>query len=318
MIAASDLQLADATMNPHAPIPEALTDAPETPEEVLAAINAGVAEHHAWLKSGHRALVCATPPTAAVLAGADGAGSPFAGWLKTHGGTGLLAQDAFAELQRRLERARELGKLLAERAAGGRRLPLEDYDALVEAASAFEKQASRLADAFRKAVAELDPLTGLANRVTMLRELETEFDRARRTGQPCGIALADLDRFKSVNDTHGHAVGDKVLAAAAGRFLSRLRPYDAIWRYGGEEFVICLPNADEPTALRILERLRDALAARPIPIRDDLDLPVTSSFGLAMVEGEVGLKGTIERADQALYAAKRDGRNRVSLWREGL
>ena len=318
MIVAADATLSDAEMSPQTPIPDALTNAPETPEEVLAAINAGVAEHHAWLKSWHRALVCATPPAGAVLAGANPAGSPFAAWLKAHGGTGLLAQDAFAELQRRLERARELGKLLAERTGGERHLPPEDYDALVEAASAFEKQAGRLADAFRKAVAELDPLTGLANRVTMLRELEAEFDRARRTGQPCGIALADLDRFKSVNDTHGHGVGDKVLAAAAGRFLSRLRPYDAIWRYGGEEFVICLPNADEATALRILERLRETLAARPIPIRDDLDLPVTSSFGLSMVEGEVSLKHTIERADQALYAAKRDGRNRVTLWRDGV
>lgn len=291
---------------------------PETPEDVLAAVGAAMEEHHHWMKVWHRALVCGTPPADIVLKGNTPQASAFARWMAEHGGRGLLQQAAFAEMKQRFDRVRELGRLLAERALSGRRVPPEDYDAMVEAASAFERQAARLSDAFRKAVAELDPLTGLANRVTMLRELEAEYDRAVRTGQPCGVALADIDRFKSVNDTHGHGVGDKVLAATAGRFLTRLRPYDAIWRYGGEEFLICLPNADEATALRILERLRETLAARPIPVQEELELPVTASFGLAMVRTGESLKRLIERADKALYVSKREGRNRTTLWQDDI
>lgn len=296
--------------------PHALSHPPETPEDVLVAVDAAMAEHHAWMKIWHRGLVCGTPPDPRVLGGKGGAPSPFAAWLAEHGGRGLLQQDAFAELQRRFSRVRELGRLLAERALTGKRVPPEDYDAMVDASSAFERQAARLADAFRKAVAELDPLTGVANRVTMLRDLEVEYDRAVRTGQSCGIALADIDRFKLVNDLHGHGAGDKVLAMAAGRFLTRLRPYDSIWRYGGEEFLICLPNADARTALGILERLRETLAETPIAISDTLDLPVTASFGLAMVRPEESLKRLIERADRALYLSKQEGRNRTTLWQE--
>lgn len=292
----------------------ALDAVPEGPQDVLAALDAGLEAHHAWLAAWHRALVCKTPPDEAVVAEDPAAACAFGRWLARHGEEDLLRQPAFAELQSLHGRARQLGKLIAERAAAGKAVPPVEYDALIEVTERFEAVARRLRDAFRKAVAELDPLTGLANRVTMLRELAAELDRAKRSGQPCGIALADIDRFKAVNDTHGHAAGDKVLAAAAGRFLSHLRPYDTIYRYGGEEFLICLPNADLATARGVLERLRQTLAEAPVPVDADLTLAVTSSFGLAMADDAAGLKTLIERADAALYEAKRAGRDRVVSW----
>lgn len=292
----------------------ALDAVPEGPQDVLAALDAGLEAHHAWLAAWHRALVCQTVPDPDVVADDPVAACPFGRWLGRHGEEHLLRQPAFADLKNLHGRARDLGKLIAERAAAGKPVPALEYDALIEVAERFETVARRLRDAFRKAVAELDPLTGLANRVTMLRELEAELERAGRTGQPCGIALADIDRFKAVNDTHGHTAGDKVLAAAAGRFLSHLRPYDTIYRYGGEEFLICLPNADAATARVVLERLRETLAGEPVPVDAEMALSVTASFGLAMARDGAGLKTLIERADAALYDAKRAGRDRVVTW----
>jgi len=145
----------------------------------------------------------------------------------------------------------------------------------------------------------------------MNAELAAEYERAVRTDTPCCIALADIDHFKKVNDTYGHGIGDQVLAATAGRFLSQLRPYDLIYRYGGEEFLLCLPNADPKTAAVVLGRLRMALFERAIPLEDNTDLSVSASFGFAQIIGSVPLKEIIAQADQALYQAKQAGRNCV-------
>jgi diguanylate cyclase (GGDEF)-like protein len=107
-----------------------------------------------------------------------------------------------------------------------------------------------------------------------------------------------------------------VLRAVAGRFLSRLRPTDSIYRYGGEEFLISLPNANAGMARSVLERLRRALEERPIGLEDGSEVAVTASFGVANVTGDTDLQSVMERADQALYAAKEAGRNRVLGWRE--
>ncbi|MGE4221475.1 MAG: diguanylate cyclase, partial [Alphaproteobacteria bacterium] len=127
-------------------------------------------------------------------------------------------------------------------------------------------------------------------------------------------ALADVDYFKQVIDTYGHGVGDLVLRAVAGVFLMHVRPYDTVFRYGGEEFLIGLPNAEPDTAERVLDRLREALEQTPVPLPDGGSLPVRASFGMACVVAGLSLREAIERADRALYAAKRQGRNRVVSW----
>lgn len=118
----------------------------------------------------------------------------------------------------------------------------------------------------REILEELDPLTGLHNRHAMERELERERERFLRTKHPCCIALGDLDHFKQVNDSYGHGVGDRVLEASADCFLRHLRPYDSLYRYGGEEFLFCLPDADLKSARKIIERLRLELESRPVEI----------------------------------------------------
>ena len=135
-----------------------------------------------------------------------------------------------------------------------------------------------------------------------------------RGGPPYCVALADIDHFKKINDSHGHAVGDEVLAACAQRFLRHLRPYDMVYRYGGEEFLFCLPDSDTKQATGVLERMRRVLAETPVEAADGRLIAVTASFGVAAMDEDADADEAARRADAALYEAKRAGRDRVCAW----
>jgi diguanylate cyclase (GGDEF)-like protein len=132
------------------------------------------------------------------------------------------------------------------------------------------------------------------------------------------VGLCDIDHFKAVNDRHGHLVGDTVLLAVAGRLISNLRPYDSIYRFGGEEFLIAFTETDAAQAVGIADRLRESLALMTVWVSDAVQLSVTASFGLCLVDPAAPVETTIQRADEALYRAKREGRNRAVLWTPGL
>jgi diguanylate cyclase (GGDEF)-like protein len=135
-----------------------------------------------------------------------------------------------------------------------------------------------------------------------------------RESSPLGILLADLDHFKRINDTYGHLVGDAVLREASRRMGQAIRAYDWLGRYGGEEFLIVLPGCDESNTLKSAERIRQRVASEPISYQDHL-VPVTLSLGAVVYTPVVAADpaALLHPADQALYACKRNGRNRVEL-----
>ncbi|MFO7916664.1 MAG: GGDEF domain-containing protein [Anaerolineae bacterium] len=160
-----------------------------------------------------------------------------------------------------------------------------------------------------------DPLTGLYNRRGFFKAGRSEMERARRYGHTLSAIIFDLDHFKQVNDTYGHATGDRVLEEMAARCESTLRKVDIFGRYGGEEFAVLLPETALEKAKAVAERLRHA-AIRPIETEEG-ELTVTISLGVAATRNDTTqLEDLLRRADGALYEAKASGRNRTCLSRE--
>jgi len=164
-------------------------------------------------------------------------------------------------------------------------------------------------------VSSRDVLTGLANRRQFEIALERESDRVARAGEPALLLLLDLDFFKSINDTHGHAAGDLVLQAVAQALLDCVRPMDTVARYGGEEFAIILPNCPPAFGQTVAERVRRRIESRPVQISPSVALSVTASVGGAFAPPWVRSSASLwtERADRQLYLAKSSGRNRACL-----
>lgn len=153
-----------------------------------------------------------------------------------------------------------------------------------------------------------DALTGVSSRTSLLRELKDSIARARKTGQPLVVIMADLDHFKSVNDDHGHLIGDKVLREVAARIKAALREFDIVGRYGGEEFVVLLENTSSHTARQIAERIRQRIGGEPIQL-GALSLRLTVSQGLALRTERDDTQSLLQRADEAMYGAKQAGRD---------
>ena len=175
------------------------------------------------------------------------------------------------------------------------------------------KSGLKLKEAYRRIeeLAELDELTGSLNRRSIMRMLEEEIARSHRLNAPCTVALIDLDFFKRINDLYGHPTGDEVLRTFAITAFANIRSVDRFGRYGGEEFLLILPDTDETSAVQMLDRLRGIIA--------ELDwsafssgMRVTISAGVAMLRANEISDTLLARADGALYASKARGRNRIT------
>ena len=164
-------------------------------------------------------------------------------------------------------------------------------------------------------LATIDTLTGLANRRYFLELAERAFYQAQRYNRPLSVVMIDVDNFKQINDTFGHAAGDQVLAGISKRMQQVLRRSDILGRYGGDEFVVLLPETGQEGARRMTERLREAVA-RNVETIGNLDLPVSLSVGVSSSFGmtNITLDQLLQRADKALYTSKQSGRDRVTAF----
>ena len=192
----------------------------------------------------------------------------------------------------------QVDELRARLRSGRRVLALQEE--LVEAREALREQATR------------DGLTGLWNRTAIFDILQNELARSARSGEPLIVLMADLDGFKPVNDHFGHMAGDAVLRQVAARMRASVRRYDAVGRYGGEEFLMVLPGCELPQGLALAERIRAAIAEETFQA-GDTELTLTCSLGAACVTPPASplADELVREADAALYRAKRQGRDRV-------
>ena len=181
--------------------------------------------------------------------------------------------------------------------------------------AAFADLSDRVADTWR--LATIDPLTGIANRQAVLDRVDEELARAMRYLHPLSVVLVDLDHFKRVNDTHGHAAGDQVLRHVGSLLAESVRAIDTAGRYGGEEFLIVLPETDADAAASVAEKLRRIVGSAAVQLPDGESISITISAGVAGGSGAVLRPDMLVRdADSALYSAKALGRDQVYVFRE--
>ncbi len=269
-------------------------------EDILAFLEKNKAQHVAWLTDVHASILFPRttdmPPEPPSIERPDGLG----------GGVETLLH--LCHVMHR--RARDLVEAVRVSGKAGE----HDYRAFMAQVCAYFHETGRLERQFWEVLVKTDPLTGVYNRQGMMNDLRREWERALRDGQPACIGLADLDHFKQVNDSFGHGAGDRVLCAAAQLFNQLLRPYDIMYRYGGEEFLFCLPNTDEWSAARVLGRLCHHLAHMPVLVEGPGGrVPITCSIGVARLAPGRSVQEALTVADAALYAAKCHGRNRVEI-----
>lgn len=189
-----------------------------------------------------------------------------------------------------------------------------DYDNFSNSVDRLRLQMQSLIGELEDSLYKLDALTGAENRIGMLTALRQEQAFILRDAHCSSILIMDIDYFKVINDTHGHVIGDKVLVELVKHTKSILRPYDRIFRYGGEEFLIFLPNTTIDMAVHVAERIREGLEDQPLIHSGDQPVHISASFGAAQLDQKFPVEDIIERADSALYAAKTAGRNAVRFW----
>jgi diguanylate cyclase (GGDEF)-like protein len=180
----------------------------------------------------------------------------------------------------------------------------------------FASKMIRQIDASRARIEELiitDELTGIHNRRHLLARFEEEFDEARRLGTQLGCVMFDIDRFKRINDTHGHLAGDEVLLEFSAFLKKVVRTYDVVGRLGGEEFLVVLPASNYDVTWKFAERVRSEVEGMEFPFEQAKPISMTVSAGVAVLEeGDKGVLDFLNRADEAMYRAKDAGRNKVS------
>ena len=158
-----------------------------------------------------------------------------------------------------------------------------------------------------------DALTGAASREALFQAIDRERSRAQRTNSQFSVVMVDIDRFKDINDEHGHAVGDRALRHVTDLLQSRIRPYDTCGRFGGDEFVLVLPNTSADQAFNIAERVRQAAEEKPLRVGDKrLSVRISAGVATSEIREDSDVEKLVQSADEALYIAKKAGRNQVA------
>lgn len=280
----------------------------------LRELGAANRSHLSWLKDLHRAMICGGAPNPADLLADAHCRCKFGQWYYQRDYP-ELRDGAWFENIGVFHRAMHDGaRALLSKRNGGQPVSADEYDAFMDLSIRFKLEVSGLQTSIISKVCLVDHLTGVWNRNGLLHKLQQEHERMMRSGAACCVCMMDLDHFKRVNDEFGHQAGDTVLHEAIRFFNGKLRKYDAIFRYGGEEFLFCLPNAEVPDVVNTMQRLCAELAAHPIDLGNNGIVHITASFGIAAMTPDETVEDSIEKADNALFCAKASGRNQVCLW----
>jgi diguanylate cyclase (GGDEF)-like protein len=281
----------------------------------LEQLEQAVHDHAHWHENLIRSIVCRLPCDPNDLEQDAHRNCRFGKWYYEQAPVELWEQPAFAAIEAEHKRLHQIAAQMLREATTGVPVAREDYDDLVTGGERLHLELDSLRHSIAGSLRDRDALTGAHGRLEMLPTLREWRELARRDVQQCCIVFMDLDHLKDINDTHGHAVGDQVLAGVVQHVTEHLRPYDKVFRYGGDEFLISLPGADLEVGLKVIGHIREQIAqATIVASPGGPSVTTTASFGLALLEPDISVEESIDRADKALLVAKAAGRNRVCSW----
>lgn len=285
-------------------------------QSALQQLDQALQRHNQWYDAVIRALVCNLPGELDDIAPDAHHRCLFGQWYYRDAPAVLHRHPGFVAIEGQHQRMHALASKLLGPSETGRSVSIPDFDAFARALESLRIEIFTLRRDLENALFSLDELTGAGNRMGMLSVLREQQALVDRGVQSCCVVMGDIDHFKRVNDTWGHPAGDRVLAATVRQLMSQLRPYDKLFRYGGEEFLLSLPDTDLATGHALAERLREGVEMQPISIDRQTSIHVTMSFGVARMEPGVAAEQAVAHADKAMYEAKGAGRNRTLAWVE--
>ncbi len=270
--------------------------------------------HDQWAEMLYGTMICRLTPDQRDLSSDAHRLCRFGQWYHSERSAGIKRHPGFEQIGLEHERMHQYAQSLLRLTQDETPISIRDYERFVSSLKRMRLEITTVQRELEDSLFSLDPLTGTPSRMGMLTKLREEHHLVKRSVHQCAVAMMDLDHFKTVNDRFGHPAGDTVLKAFARFLVAHLRPYDKIFRYGGEEFLLCLPDTDAGAGRDILDRLREELGSLSHHADGADNFHVSVSFGLSQLDPALSVEETIDRADRALYAAKENGRDRVVVW----
>lgn len=283
-------------------------------QSILAQLEQALYNHQQWHAGLVRTLICGLPADRHDMSIDAHQECRFGQWYYGKVPEKLRNHPGFIAMGEEHKRMHQLAATLLMESKGGAAVSTFDFDNFSNALDRLRLEISALQRELEDSLFNHDSLTGAITRFGILPALREQQELIKRETQRCCIAMMDLDNFKGVNDLHGHLVGDRVLVAASHYIIEHLRPYDKVFRYGGEEFLLFMQHTELLHGYDMLERLRAGLASLPIEIEGQQPVYITASFGLVLLDPETTVENSIDCADKAMYEAKAAGRNCVRIW----
>ena len=282
-------------------------------QSALQQLDLALQRHNQWYDAVIRTLVCDLPGEPDDVAPDAHHRCPFGRWYYEDAPAVLHRHPGFAAIEEQHERMHGLAAKLLGSLGNGQSVSVTDFDAFARELENLRLEIFTLRRDLENALYSLDELTGAGNRIGMLGVLREQQARVDRAVQSCCVVMIDIDHFKHVNDTYGHAMGDEVLRNIGKMLKESLRTTDLASRYGGEELTLLLPHTDLTAAIQVADTLRQRFAEWD-HVHDGVTIRKTASMGVAAGDGKEEVPGPedlLKAADEALYQAKEGGRNRV-------
>lgn len=286
----------------------------EQHQKIIAQLDQALYNHTQWHNALVRTLICRLPSDKHDVNPEAYKECRFGQWYYECPDAELQDHPGFLAIGEQHKRMHQLATILFISSNSGNPILSDDYDNFANVLERMRLEIFTLKRELENYLYNRDPLTGAITRVNIMPILREQQELVKRQGETCCIVMLDIDLFKKVNDQNGHPAGDKVLASLSHYIIEHVRSYDKVFRYGGEEFFICIPHCELTIAQQMVEKLREGIAALPIDVGTTEPVHISVSFGLTVLEAKIPVEQSIDRVDKALYAAKAAGRNCTKIW----